>query len=44
MEKKGFLGIRLEEDNLKFVKEQSKKSNQTMSEWIREEIIKEKKK
>ena len=39
MEKKGFLGLRLEEDNLNFIKEQSKKANKTMSDWVRSEII-----
>ena len=39
MEKKGFLGLRLEEDSLKFIKEEAKKSNETMSNWIRNQII-----
>jgi hypothetical protein len=46
MKKNGFLGIRMDESNLDFVKKEAKKQNQTMSDWIRKEItiIKENKK
>ena len=44
MKKEGFLGLRIDEDTLKFIKDESNKAKKTMSEWIRDEIKKEKKK
>lgn len=38
MEKKSFLGLRIDNDTAKFVKEESKKAKKTMSEWVRDEI------
>ena len=38
MEKKSFLGLRIDIDTAKFVKEESKKAKKTISEWLRDEI------
>jgi len=38
MRKDNILGVRFDDDTLEFVKEQSKKANETMSEWIRNGI------
>jgi len=38
MEKKSFIGLRIDTDTAKFVKEESQKAKKTMSEWIRDGI------
>ncbi len=35
MDKNKFLGFRADEDTLKFVAEEAKKANETMSDWMR---------
>ena len=38
MNKDNFIGLRLDNTSLEFIKEEAKKSNDTMSNWIREQI------
>jgi len=42
MKKGNFFGLRLDDDTAKFVKEESKKANETMSSLIRKWITSEK--
>lgn len=38
MNKNNFIGLRLDNTSLEFVKEEAKKANETMSNWIRGQI------
>ena len=44
MNKGNIIGIRFDNPSLEFIKEEAKKANDTMSNWIREQIKTRKKK